>query len=147
VVHRVSMDCRPTQPSQPPAPPARSYPRKSTFRSSKFKRRPVHHPHQHHHHRQQYPQPHHSEAWRRLAMTMEKSEASRLQIQRYVPRPHGQAALFNKTRPKLMSVAQRELANTTFSQQQQQQRVSWGSSSYTAYRKSNVPAGGQWYHR
>lgn len=129
VVHRVSMDCRPAA-----AAAARNQARKTSFR--KLKRRPVHHPH---HHERQTPPPQHLEAWRKLAMTMERSEASRLQIQRYNQRQGH--ALFNKTRHKLMSLAQRELENNS---REQQQRASFWSIHHATYRKQNMQ--GQWQH-
>jgi hypothetical protein len=162
MVRRVSMDCRPAPAAVAPAATAAvtaaRHQRKTAFR--KFKRRPVHQHHHHHPPTRQCalppPPPPHVllEAWRRLAMTMDRSEASRLQIQRYNSNNHHghyhgqqQALLFNKTRHKLMSVAHRELV-------EQQQRVasSWNSSSshhhYHAallYRKqNNMP--GQWHY-
>jgi hypothetical protein len=151
MVHRVSMDCRPAAVAASVA--AVHNPRKPAFR--KFKPRPIHH----HRHHDQYPRqqgipprppPHYLEAlWRKLVMTMERSEATRLQFQRYTTNPrHGQA-LCNKTRHKLMTMAHRELENFSRQQQQQQQqhqRVAWSSSHHDAlYRKANMP--GQWYHR
>jgi hypothetical protein len=159
MVHRVSMDCRPAAAVVGASAGAVRNPRKPAFR--KFKPRPVVHHHQQYPPRQQIPtsrppsQYHHLEAlWRKLAMTMERSEATRVQFQRYTTNPrHGQA-LCNKTRHKLMSLAHRELENFSRQQQRQQQqqrqlveqpRSAWNSSHDGAYRKVNMP--GQWYHR